>query len=100
MLCLYALQRRLLLLYLRPDRKGAIDENALIFQQVRSDIQAENFSQAEELLDGIEDHCAEWYFLKGAVYYRKGWMDEAQRTTKPPPGWSRKIRNIGKRWTG
>ncbi len=56
------------------------DENAdaQVFLKVRSDIQAEELLRAEELLDGVEDHCAEWHFLKGAVYYRKGWMDEAQ----------------------
>lgn len=56
-----------------------MDENALIFQQVRSAIQALDLARAEELLNGVEGHCAEWHFLMGAVYYRKGWMDEARK---------------------
>ena len=56
-----------------------------VFRQIRSDIRAGkligrgSLSQAEELLDGAEGRGAEWHFLKGAVCYRKGWMDEARR---------------------
>ncbi len=34
---------------------------------------------AETLLDGIPapSRDAEWYFLKGSVLYRKGWLDDA-----------------------
>lgn len=55
------------------------EEDRQVFRQVRSDIQAGELSWAEELLDGVEDRCAEWHFLKGAICYRKGWMDEARR---------------------
>ena len=34
---------------------------------------------AEELLNAMSDHNAEWNFLKGAICYRRGWMDEAKR---------------------
>lgn len=54
-------------------------EDAKVFQQVRAGIREKNLFQAESLLDGVENHCAEWHFLEGAVCYRKGWMDEAQR---------------------
>lgn len=27
----------------------------------------------------MSDHNAEWNFLKGAICYRRGWMDEAKR---------------------
>ena len=56
-----------------------------VFRQLRADLQAgnligpESLAQAEALLDGVEDRCAEWHFLKGAICYRKGWMDEARR---------------------
>jgi len=56
-----------------------VEKDNLIFQQVRSAIQALDLARAEELLNGAEDHCAEWHFLMGAVYYRKGWMDEARQ---------------------
>jgi curved DNA-binding protein CbpA len=36
-------------------------------------------SQAEELLEGIplQRRDAEWYYLRGMVYYRRGWFDDA-----------------------
>lgn len=34
---------------------------------------------ADELLNAMSDHNAEWNFLKGAICYRRGWMDEAKR---------------------
>ena len=34
---------------------------------------------AEELLNAQSDHDAEWNFLKGAVCYRRGWLDEARQ---------------------
>jgi hypothetical protein len=33
----------------------------------------------EALLANYSDHNAEWNFLRGAVCYRRGWMDEAKR---------------------
>lgn len=35
------------------------EEDRQVFRQVRSDIQAGELSWAEELLDGVEDRCAE-----------------------------------------
>ena len=34
---------------------------------------------AEVLLDGVPTHArdAEWYFLKGTVLYKKGWLEDA-----------------------
>ncbi len=36
-------------------------------------------SQAEELLEGIpmQRRDAEWYYLRGMAYYRRGWFDDA-----------------------
>ena len=50
-----------------------------VFQQVRAAIQVGDIARAEALLNNIGDHGAEWNFLKGAVCYRRGWMDEALR---------------------
>lgn len=50
-----------------------------VLQQVRISIQSGNLSRAEALLANYNDHNAEWNFLKGAVCYRRGWMDEAKR---------------------
>ncbi len=50
-----------------------------VLQQVRIAIQTGNISRAEVLLANYSDHNAEWNFLRGAVCYRRGWMDEAKR---------------------
>ena len=50
-----------------------------VFQQVRAAIQMGDIARAEALLNNMADHNAEWNFLKGAVCYRRGWMDEALR---------------------
>ena len=50
-----------------------------VLQQVRVAIQTGNLSRAEALLANYSDHNAEWNFLRGAVCYRRGWMDEALR---------------------
>ncbi len=49
------------------------------YNQIRQAINAGNLTLAEQLLASIPTRDAEWYFLNGAVAYRKGWMDEAQR---------------------
>ena len=48
-------------------------------QQIRLAIARGDISQAERLLNAVSDHNAEWNFLRGAVCYRRGWMDEAKR---------------------
>ena len=50
-----------------------------VLQQVRIAIQTGNITRAEALLANYNDHNAEWNFLRGAVCYRRGWMDEARR---------------------
>lgn len=49
------------------------------FARVRMSIAQGELNLAEELLNAISDHNAEWNFLKGAICYRRGWMDEAKR---------------------
>ena len=50
-----------------------------VLQQVRIAINSGDISRAEALLANYTDHNAEWNFLKGAVCYRRGWLDEAKR---------------------
>ncbi|MEG0570804.1 MAG: J domain-containing protein [Oscillospiraceae bacterium] len=49
------------------------------FADIRKMIQANRLVEAEELLDGVplKTRDAEWYFLKGSVYYSRGWLDDA-----------------------
>lgn len=62
-----------------------------IFNRVRSYIMAGNLEGAEQMLDGVSefDRNAEWYFLKGMIYTRKGWSEQAfqhlQRAVKLDP---------------
>lgn len=58
---------------------GQSGGSSSVLQQVRIAIQTGNISRAEALLANYSDHNAEWNFLRGAVCYRRGWMDEAKR---------------------
>lgn len=49
------------------------------FQRVRMAISQGDLNLADELLNAQSDHDAEWNFLKGAICYRRGWLDEARR---------------------
>ena len=45
--------------------------------EVRRLIQTGQLDAAEAMLDGIANHNAEWYYLRGVIAKRRGWMDEA-----------------------
>lgn len=49
------------------------------FADIRRLIQQNRIAEAEELLDGVAEaqRTAEWYFLKGHIYYSRGWLNEA-----------------------
>lgn len=49
------------------------------FGRIRSVISAGELDQADSMLDGIADRNAEWYFLRGVIAYRRGWLDEAMQ---------------------
>lgn len=49
------------------------------YAQIRNMINANNLVQAEAMLNNISSHDAEWHYLMGSIYWRKGWMDEAGR---------------------
>ncbi len=50
------------------------------FGDVRSLILSGRIADAEQILNGVppERRNAEWYFLKGSVLYRRGWLEEAK----------------------
>ena len=50
-----------------------------VLQQVRMAISRGDIARAEGLLNAIDEHDAEWNFLKGTICYRRGWMDQAKR---------------------
>lgn len=47
------------------------------FGQVKSHINSGNIKVAEDMLDGSGNRTAPWYYLKGLIFMRKGWYDEA-----------------------
>ena len=49
------------------------------FRDIRNYINSGRYADAEQLLDGIPDYNrdAEWYFLKGCISHRKGWVEQA-----------------------
>lgn len=47
------------------------------FVEVRRRIQAGDLDGAERILDGIGGRTAQWYYLRGVIAQRRGWMDEA-----------------------
>lgn len=49
------------------------------YSDIRRTIRAGRLDDAQTILDGIPEGSrdAEWYFLKGSVQQRKGWLEEA-----------------------
>ena len=58
---------------------GGYQSYAGPYQRVRMAILQNNLNLAEELLNAMQDHDAEWNFLKGVLCQKRGWMDEAKR---------------------
>lgn len=51
------------------------------YNDIRATIQNGRIDDAQTLLDGIPPNMrnAEWYFLKGTVQHRRGWLEEAYK---------------------
>lgn len=49
------------------------------FSDIRRMINSGRLAEAQELLDGVAaaNRDAEWHFLKGSIYYSRGWLDDA-----------------------
>lgn len=52
---------------------------AAVYNQIRSLINANQLDQAQAMLSNIANHDAQWHYLMGSIYWRRGWMDEAGR---------------------
>ncbi|MBR5157039.1 MAG: DnaJ domain-containing protein [Clostridia bacterium] len=46
------------------------------FSQIRNLIQMGNLQEAEMKLDAMANRTAEWFFLKGSIFMRKGWHQQ------------------------
>ena len=49
------------------------------YAAVRSAINSGDLDYAESLLQNVGSRGAEWNFLMGSLYYRRGWLNEAQQ---------------------
>lgn len=58
---------------------GRTEENSQAYQAARAAINAGDLSRAEMILRSIQTKGGEWNFLMGSLYFRRGWMDEAER---------------------
>lgn len=49
------------------------------FADIRRMINSGRVAEAQELLDGVAagSRDAEWHFLKGSIFYSRGWLDDA-----------------------
>ncbi|HEY8350890.1 MAG TPA: DnaJ domain-containing protein [Clostridia bacterium] len=63
--------------YGRSGADGWSDSGSDFFNQVKSHINSGNIRLAEEMLDSSRSRPAEWYYLKGIIFIRKGWYNEA-----------------------
>jgi len=48
------------------------------YADVRRRIAMNDIDGADRILESLSDRGAEWMFLKGSVYYRRGWFDAAR----------------------
>ncbi len=57
------------------------DQSVHDFGDIRAKINAGRTDEAEILLEGVPtgQRTAEWYYLKGTVSHRKGWLEDAAR---------------------
>lgn len=49
------------------------------YARVRNLINMGDLNTAEQLLNEVPQHGGEWYFLRGSIAYRRGWLDEAMQ---------------------
>ncbi len=50
-----------------------------MYSRIRALLASNNLVQAERELGAITERNAEWNFLMGSLFYKKGWLDEALR---------------------
>ena len=47
------------------------------YREVRSLLNSNRLDAAESMLNGMPNRDAEWYYLRGEIAFRRGWLDEA-----------------------
>ena len=56
---------------------GSANSGNANYTEIRRLIQMGELDQAEGKLNALPVHDAEWYYLRGVIAQRRGWMDEA-----------------------
>lgn len=56
---------------------GPYKRNNPAFYEIRRTIDRGDVAKAEQMLNAADERGAEWYFLYGMTYARKGWYDQA-----------------------
>lgn len=56
-------------------------QNIADYSDIRAKINSGRLDDAQTLLDGIPDYSrdAQWYYLKGTVQQKRGWLEEAAK---------------------
>lgn len=49
------------------------------YAQIRQLLNQNRVDEAEQRLNAMSGNDAEWYYLRGVVAYKRGWMDEAKQ---------------------
>lgn len=65
--------------YNNSNYSNSSSENSNLYSSIRMDINNGNLDYAEQKLKNISVRDAEWNFLMGSVYYKKGWYDNANK---------------------
>ena len=58
-------------------RNNQDDANRSYYNQARTYINIGNVAAAEEILNRVSFKDGEWYYLKGLIFMRRGWYNEA-----------------------
>ena len=60
-------------------QSGGTYGGSAAYVRVRTLLNNNRLDEADATLGGMSNRDAEWYYLKGEVAYRKGWLDEARQ---------------------
>ncbi len=49
------------------------------YRKIEDQIKADNLTEAQQLLDDMNERTAEWHYLQSIVYYKKNWYLESKK---------------------
>ncbi len=62
----------------RTEHAAYTGPNATEYARARSFINQNNLNAARTILDRLQNHNGEWYYLYGIIYLRQGWYEKAR----------------------